>query len=166
MSSRSDPRRLSSILGLATTRLRRYMQSNQREDLDKAILHLTESILLPPSLWLEQGPMIFTAVFFLGLAFSKRLIMFNQLEDAIYATNYLGHLRDQPQAAFACPRNAVTTLLLNVLARNIVQNIEEMETLCHELLECVRIRRYPLRHTRFWTSFVQNPSMAPGSTIG
>ncbi|KAH8991526.1 CHAT domain-containing protein [Lactarius akahatsu] len=141
MSSRSDPRRLSAILGLATTRLRRYMQSNQREDLDKAILHLTESILLPPSSWLEQGPMILTALFFLGLAFSKRLMMFNQLEDAIYATNYLRHLRDQPQAAFACPRHAITTLLLNVLAlrvkleaSNIVQNIEEMATLCHELL--------------------------------
>ncbi|KAH9032343.1 CHAT domain-containing protein [Lactarius deliciosus] len=141
MSSRSDPRRLSSLLGLATTRLRRYMQSNQREDLDKAILHLTESILLPPSSWLEQGPVILTALFFLGLAFSKRLIMTNQLEDAIYATNYLRHLRDQPQAAFGCPPDAVTTLLLNVLAlrvkleaSNIVQNIEEMATLCHELL--------------------------------
>ncbi|KAH9057550.1 CHAT domain-containing protein [Lactarius vividus] len=141
MSSQSDPRRLSSILGLATMRLRRYMQSNQREDLDKAILHLTESILLPPGSWLGQGPMILAALFFLALAFVKRLIMSNQLEDAIYATNYLRHLRDQPQAAFACPRHTVTTLLLNVLAlrvkleaSNVVQNIEEMATLCYELL--------------------------------
>ncbi|KAH9032340.1 CHAT domain-containing protein [Lactarius deliciosus] len=47
MPSQSDPRRLFSLLSLATARLRRYMQSNQREDLDKTILHLTESILLP-----------------------------------------------------------------------------------------------------------------------
>ncbi|KAH8995835.1 CHAT domain-containing protein [Lactarius hatsudake] len=115
MSSRSDSRRLSSILGLATTRLRRYMQSNQREDLDQAILHLTESILLPPNSWLEQGPMILTALFFLGIAFVNRLIMSNRLEDAIYATEYLRHLRGQPQAAFACPPHAVTMLLSNVL---------------------------------------------------
>ncbi|KAH9037579.1 CHAT domain-containing protein [Lactarius hengduanensis] len=129
MSSQSDPRRLFSILGLATTRLRRYMQSNQREDLDKAILHLTESMLLPPTLFL------------LALAFVKRLSESKQPEDAIHAAKYLRHLRDQPQAAFACPRHAVATLLLYVLefqveseASNVVQNIEEMATLCHELL--------------------------------
>ncbi|KAH9010763.1 hypothetical protein EDB85DRAFT_2160829 [Lactarius pseudohatsudake] len=141
MSSQSDPRRLFAILGLATTRLRRYMQSNQREDLDKAILHLTKSILLPPSSWLEQGPTILTALFLLALAFVKRLSESQQPEDAIYAAKYLRHLRDQPQAAFACPRHAVATLLLYVLefqveseASNVVQNIEEMATLCHELL--------------------------------
>ncbi|KAI9433840.1 CHAT domain-containing protein [Lactarius indigo] len=141
MSFQSDPRRLLSILGLATTRLNRYMQSNQREDLDKAVLHLTESILLPPSLWLGQGPTILTALFLLALAFIKRLKLSNQLEDAIYATNYLRHLRDQPQAAFACPRHAVSTLLIDVLAirvkleaSNTVQNIEEVATLCPELL--------------------------------
>ncbi|KAH8995829.1 CHAT domain-containing protein [Lactarius hatsudake] len=141
MPSQSDPRRLFSLLSLATARLRRYMQSNQREDLDKTILHLTESMLLPPSSWIKQGPTILAALFLLSLAFVKRLNMSNQLEDAIYAAKYLRHLRDQPQAAFACPPHAVTTLLFDVLsfqvkleASNVVQNIEEMATLCHELL--------------------------------
>ena len=35
-----------------------HMLSNQREDLDKLILHFTKSILTPRS-WLKHGPMIF-----------------------------------------------------------------------------------------------------------
>jgi len=141
MSSQSDPHRLLAVLGLAMARLRRHMLANQREDLDKAILHFTESILLPSRSWIEHGPMILTALFLLALALVRRLIMSKQPEDAIYAAKYLRRLRDQPQAAFACPRHAVTTLLVDVLAfqveleaSNVVQNIEEMAILCHELL--------------------------------
>ena len=53
---RSDLRRLLPILSLAFMRLDRYTLSNQREDLDKAILHLTESILLLPLSRLQHDP--------------------------------------------------------------------------------------------------------------
>ncbi|KAI9452975.1 CHAT domain-containing protein [Lactarius psammicola] len=46
--SQSDPRRRSSVYNLAMIRLERHMRFNEREDLDKAILHFTESLLLAP----------------------------------------------------------------------------------------------------------------------
>ncbi|KAI9438874.1 CHAT domain-containing protein, partial [Lactarius psammicola] len=55
--SRSDPRRHLSVYLLAMLRLQRHMQSNQREDLDKAILYFTESLLLAPH-HPEIGPML------------------------------------------------------------------------------------------------------------
>ncbi len=72
MSSQSNPLRLFSVLGLAITRFQRHMLSDQREDLDKSIFHFTESILLQPRSWLEHGPMILPALFFLALALLKR----------------------------------------------------------------------------------------------
>jgi CHAT domain-containing protein len=141
MSSQSDSPRLLSLLGLAMTRLQRHTLSNQREDLDKAILHLTQSILLPPSSWLEHGPMILTALFLLALTLVRRLVSSKMPEDAIYAGKYLHYLRHQPLTAFGFPPHAVTTLLVDVLkfqvefgAGNVVQNIEEIAVLCHELL--------------------------------
>jgi CHAT domain-containing protein len=123
------------------TRLQRHALSNQREDLDKAILHLTQSILLPPSLWKEHGPMILIALFFLALALIRRLVSSKMPEDAIYAGKYLHYLRHQPLTAFGFPPHVVTTLLVDVLkfqvelgAGSVVQNIEEIAVLCHELL--------------------------------
>ncbi len=122
-------------------RLRRHELLNQREDLDKFIFHLTEGILLPPHSWLEIGPMILCALFTLAQALARRSKMSNQPEDAIYAAKYLRHLRDQPHSSFNLPRHEVTSLLVDVLAfqveleaSNVVQCIEEMAVLCHELL--------------------------------
>ena len=140
MSSQSNSRILS-VLGLAMTRLQRHTLSNQKEDLDKAILHFTESILLPPRLWLEHGPLIHSALFLLALALVKRLVVSKLPEDAISAAKYLRYLVHQPHAAFGIPRHAVITMLVDVLNHQIkltdssvVQNIEEMAVLCHELL--------------------------------
>src|SRR6266702_5166634 len=141
MSSRSDPLRPAFVLRLARERFLRNMLSNQREDLDKAVLHFTESILLAPRLWLEYGTMILKALFFLALALLARSTESKQPDDAIYAAKYPRHLRDQPHQAFGFPRHAVTTLLVHALAfqveleaGNVMENIEEMAVLCHELL--------------------------------
>ncbi|KAH8978738.1 CHAT domain-containing protein [Lactarius hatsudake] len=137
----SDPLRISYLLFLASRKLLRHTQSNQKEDLDKSIFHSIESILLAPHLWLECKSLIFPAVLILANALLARSIASNQPEDAIFATKYLRHLRDQPHATLGFPRHAVTTLLLSALAflvkledSNVVQNIEEMTVLFHELL--------------------------------
>ncbi|KAH9057541.1 CHAT domain-containing protein [Lactarius vividus] len=67
--------------------------------------------------------------------------MFNLLEDAVYAAKYLRHLRNRPHAASVSSRHQITACLVDVLAfqvvleaGNVVQCIEEMSTLSHELL--------------------------------
>ena len=141
MSSRSDPLRPASCLGLAITRLRRHRLSNQREDLEKAIFHLTESILFPSCLRSEHGSIVLQSLFFLAFALLKRSKVSSQPADAIYAAKYLRHLRDQPHQAFGFPRHRVTKSLLDALALqveskddNVIQNIGEMAVLCCELL--------------------------------
>ena len=55
---RSDPRRLQPMFSLATEQGIRYALSKQKEDLDNAIVHLTESILLSPLSRLQHDPII------------------------------------------------------------------------------------------------------------
>ncbi|KAI9433914.1 hypothetical protein H4582DRAFT_2185111 [Lactarius indigo] len=133
--------RLRSHLSLALMQLLRHMQSNQKEDLDKSIFHLTKSILLPSLSWLQYGPLIFQALSILVKALLMRLIVSKQPEDAIFAAQYLRHLRDQPHPILGFPRHEVTTLLVialefrvNLERSNAVQDIEEMTVLFHELL--------------------------------
>jgi hypothetical protein len=65
-----------------------------------------------------------------------------QPEDAICATKYLSHLRDQPHEIPSIPRYQVKASLVDALALqvelkagNVMQNIREMVVLSHELLE-------------------------------
>ncbi|KAH9057542.1 CHAT domain-containing protein [Lactarius vividus] len=137
--SRSDPLRPAILFDLAAKQLERYVLSSQKEDLDNSILHLTESTLLQPRSWLQRGPYILAALFLLASALLKRSKLSNQPEDATYAAKYLRYLRDRPHEA--CPRHAVTTLLVDALAFqveletcDVMQKIDEMAALCHELL--------------------------------
>ena len=141
MLSHSDPLRPALALQLAIKRLRRYMLSKQKEDLDKSIVQFTESILFPPCLWLVRGAGIHDALYLLSLAVVQRSTVTKLSEDAVYATKYLRHLRSQPHAALGLTRHAVTKLLVDALdtrvdleAGNVMQNIGEMATLCLELL--------------------------------
>ena len=117
------------------------MLSNQKDDLDKAIIHFTKSILLPPHSWLRHGPLILRALLFLAHALVKRSILSNQPEDTIYAAKYLRHLRERPHQRFGIPRREVTELLVEALAfqvkseaGNAMEGIREMSVLCQELL--------------------------------
>ncbi|KAI9454293.1 hypothetical protein BJY52DRAFT_1225163 [Lactarius psammicola] len=139
--SRSDPCRRSSVRFLGMLRFLRHMRSNQRDDLDKAILHFTESLLLPPRSWLEYGRVVPTSLFHLAWALLERSKVCYQPEDAIYAAKYLRHLRDQPHPPFSVLRREVTTTLVHALALqveleagNVMQSIDEMAILCRELL--------------------------------
>ncbi|KAH9032345.1 CHAT domain-containing protein [Lactarius deliciosus] len=140
-SSRSDPLRLLYVLSLALGRCKRYALSNQSEDRDKSIIHLTESILFQPRFWLKLGPSILNSFFTLARALVQRSAASSQPEDAIYAAKYLRHLRDQPHAVPGFPRQTITTSLVDALAyqlkfgaNNLMQCIDEMAVLCHELL--------------------------------
>ena len=140
-SSQSHPARPLVVVILAMMRHRRHELSNEWEDLDKAILHLTESLLLPSISWLQRGPFILFTLFFLAKSLSTRSRVSNQPEDAIYATKYLTYLRDQPVEIPLIPRYKVTALLIEELALqveleagNVMQNIREMAVLSRELL--------------------------------
>jgi hypothetical protein len=139
---RSDPLRPLFVCGIALEQVRRYELSNQREDLDEAIVNFTESILLSPLSWLQHGSIILAALFPLASALFLRSTVSKQPEDAICATKYLSHLRDQPHEIPSIPRYLVTALLVKALALqveleagNVMQNIREMAVLSRELLE-------------------------------
>ncbi|KAF8265306.1 hypothetical protein EI94DRAFT_1804547 [Lactarius quietus] len=138
---RSHPNRLTLVYDLASARLRRYILSDQKEDLDKAIVHLTESILSSPRSWIGHGPGILQALFLLAFALVKRSRVYRMPEDAIHAARYLRCLRDQRHQAFGSPRHQVTGLLVDALAiqmesgaGNVMDNIGEMADLCREIL--------------------------------
>ena len=141
MFPRFDPRRHEDVLSLGAQRFLRYTPSNQREDLDKALVHLTESILLSPPFWLQRGPDILAALFLLASALFLRSKVSKQPEEAISATKYFFHLRDQPQEILGTSRHRVTASVVEALALqvmleagNVMQNIWTMAVLCHELL--------------------------------
>jgi len=141
MSPRSNPRRHKCVLSLALMRERRHILSDQREDLDKAIVYFTESILLLPFSYLRHGPIFLGVLFFLSRALVSRSTVSNHPEDAIYAAKYLFHLRDHPHECPASPRCQVTRLLLDALglqvklgAGNKMQSIRELAVLSRELL--------------------------------
>ena len=130
------------MYSLASKRHFRYRQLNQREDLDKEILHLTELILLSPLSLLQGGKKILVALFHLAYALFLRSNLSKQPEDAICATKYLSHLRDQPHEIPRIPRHKVTALLVDALALqaeweagDVMKNIREMVVLSRELLE-------------------------------
>jgi CHAT domain-containing protein len=141
MFPRSDPRRLRSMVSLASLRGCRYRLSNETEDIDKGIVHHTESILLPPPSWLQHGPLILRILFGLSISLALRSNVTKQPEDAITATKFLFHLRHQPHEIPTIPRHKVTESLVKTLAwqveleaGNVMQNIREIAILSRELL--------------------------------
>ena len=122
-------------------RHRRHKLSNQREDLDKEIIYLTESTLLPPISWLQYGPRILHTLFLLADSLVMRSRVSKRPDDVIYATKYLTYLRDQPVAIPLLPRYEVAASLVGALALqvkleagNVMQNIREMAVHSRKLL--------------------------------
>jgi hypothetical protein len=129
------------MVSLALQRISRHKLSNQREDLDKAIVLFTESILIPPLSWLQHGPIILKVFLALATSLLARSDVSKQPEDAICATKYFFHLRDQPHEIPGTPRHPVTGLLVEALCLqvelkvgNVMQNIREIAVLSRELL--------------------------------
>ncbi|KAI9441135.1 CHAT domain-containing protein, partial [Lactarius psammicola] len=84
ISSLSHPRRLYHLFKLATARVERYTLSNDKDDLDRSILHLTEVVLLQPFSYPPiPVPNVLEALFFLALALLWRSIELKKPEDKI-----------------------------------------------------------------------------------
>ena len=121
--------------------LDRYDLSNEVDDLNKSIFHLTELTLFPPHSWLEHGPAILEVLLLLASALYKRSEASGEPHDAIFAAKCLRYLLGQQRDTFGeVPRRLVTTMLVDALAFQVkskagdaMQNIGEMTALCREL---------------------------------
>ena len=78
---------LTDALGLL--RILRFLQSNQKEDLDKSIIYLTESILFPSWPWQVHGTKILRTLYFLALVLVKHSKVNKLPEGAIHAATYI-----------------------------------------------------------------------------
>ncbi|KAI0255206.1 CHAT domain-containing protein [Lactifluus subvellereus] len=120
--------------------MRRYKLSDAKEDLDNSIIHCTEAIGLPLP-WPEPGPSPLQFSLWLVDALICCSRKFKQPDDTKDCIERLRNLRDQPLDAFDVTRDQVTSSLVEVLgiqveleSGNVMQDIEEMAILCHELL--------------------------------
>jgi hypothetical protein len=110
------------------------------EDIDGAIVHLTESILPLPLSLLQRGPFTLDALYCLATALLSRSEVTKQSEDVVVATKLLFYLRDQPQEIPSISRHRATELLIGSLALqvdleagNVMQSIREIAILSREL---------------------------------
>jgi CHAT domain-containing protein len=142
-SSPSNPLHPALLSALAMLRSQRYVLSDDERDLDTSILLSTYAILLPSffSTVKKDGPNPISTFYSLTILFFLRSHSASQPNDVESCLRYLRYLRDQSLEAFGVIRNDVTASLVDVLAfpqdtelGNAMQGVEEMSTLCHELL--------------------------------
>ena len=122
----------------------RYKLSQEKQDLDKCIVHCTEAIFLPPISW--DGSYlnnVFQLLFHIASALLELSEEFEQPDGVKYSIEYLRYLRGLPLDPSDLHRNLVTTSLIRALAiqvsldagdMNMTRNIKEMVDLCRELL--------------------------------
>ena len=140
-SPRHHPARPICAFYLALELFNRYHLLKQKDDLDKAILYLTDSLLSSPVSWLAHGSKIAEALLFLARSLSMRSTVSKEPEDVIYAAKYLHFLRHSAYTLFADQRQEVTAWLVRALAfqmklkaSDVVQTVEAMIALTQELL--------------------------------
>ncbi|KAH9046329.1 CHAT domain-containing protein [Lactarius deliciosus] len=138
---RSDYTHIVGLHVLTISRFARYELLQEKEDLDKSIVHCTEAIFLTS---VHRASLYFNAIQLLfHLAFAL-LCRFNESErpkDVKSSLEYLWYLRGLPLESFDIPRNIVTKSLIEALVAkvklddgDVTQDINEMVTLCRELL--------------------------------
>ncbi|KAH9025115.1 CHAT domain-containing protein [Lactarius pseudohatsudake] len=143
---RSDYPHVAGLHVLTISRFARYELLQEMEDLDKSIVHCTEAIFLPS---LYRAGLYFNAIqllFHLAFALLRRFNESKRPEDVKSSLKYLLYLRGLPLESFDIPRNIVTKSLIEALAAkvklddgDVTQNINEMVTLCRELLAASNI---------------------------
>ncbi|KAH8980396.1 CHAT domain-containing protein [Lactarius hatsudake] len=136
---RSHSEHIIGVYNLAMARFERYTLSQQKEDLDKSILHFTETILLPPGSRDGHSLNTVKCLFYLASALLSRSEKSEQPEDVKYSIEYLRYLRGLPLDSSDLPRHTVTTTLfralliqVNLEAGDGTQNVNEMIDLCYE----------------------------------
>ncbi len=114
---RSHFAHITGVYALSMARFERYMRSQQKEDLDKCIVHCTDAIFLPTvcqaGLSLNN---IVQLLFHLAFVLLHRSEKFKQPHDIKYSIEYLRYLQGLPLDSFDVPRNIVTTSLIRALA--------------------------------------------------
>ena len=162
---RSHPMYNSAVHTLAKARFLRYTTySHKKEDLDKSILHYTESILLPnlpppPPIFggiPSPKPNIIETLFRLAIALLERSDEFEQPDGIKYVMEYLRYIRGFPLDSFDVPRTVVTTSLIQALGAQIewgagdwTREIKEMVVLCNELLTSNQPKDVPTAAVRY-----------------
>ena len=138
---RSDRSHADCIDVLSKARFLRFKRLEQKEDLDKSILHITEANFLPTFLNIGPSYHIVKLLSFLAQALLQRSRVFDQPEDLKYSIQYLQHLHKLPLESFGMPMKVVTIRLTQALADQVrmeaghgTQNIAEIVVLCRELL--------------------------------
>ncbi|KAN0136094.1 CHAT domain containing protein [Lactarius tabidus] len=146
---RHDPERRLWLLRLAIARAQRYGLSDQMEDLDKHVLHASESILIPPWDGHHEG----LALFHIACALLHRSERFQRVEDVKYSIQYLLYLRNTKLPIETCGLSRITVMefLVPALATYIeieagdeTQIIEAMIGFCNELLASEISENYPV----------------------
>jgi len=138
---RSDPLTLSLVVALACSYNNRYVRSDRKEDLDKAIFHFTQAIFVPRPSWYIDGPNIVQMFFLLATVLLQRSYNFDQPSDAQYCAEYFRYLQSQPLESFDIPCSQVRASLVAALASQVnvgigdpVRHMDEMTDHCRELL--------------------------------
>ena len=141
--------------------LKRYALLNQRDDIDKAILYFTDSLLSPTLSWLAHGPKVVVAFRLLALSLGRRSEVSKEPEDVISAAKYLRFLRDSAYTPLAVQRQHVTACLVETLAfqivltaSDVVQTLEEMTVLTQQLLTSDPSSDHSTRASTFFTRAV------------
>ena len=120
----------------------RYQLSQEKEDLDKSIVHTAEAIFLQPVS--RDGPLpnnVFQLLFHLAFALIERSDEFEEHEGLKYSIEYLRYLLRFPFDYFDVPRTVMTTSLIRALGNQVIlcagngtRDIKEMLDLGRQLL--------------------------------
>ncbi|KAN0134178.1 hypothetical protein V8E53_007950 [Lactarius tabidus] len=139
---RSHPGHIHCVYNQAELRWARYRLSQEKEDLDKSIVHSTEAILLPPVS--RDGNLlsnVFELFFHLAFALIERSEEFEQSEGIQHSIEYLRYLRRFRLDSTTVTRPVVTTSLIRALNIQVIldsgngaRDIKEMVLLCNEIL--------------------------------
>ena len=138
-SPRSHPKRRIYLRQLMGLRTQRRQFSNQESDLDKAITHSTEAVLLPPT---HETVLEF---YHLAILLLSRYIDYNQPADIKYSVKYLRFLRknfhsleafDVPHTSGDFPSRFLCALAHNffLIPRDMKRDFEEMVALIPEFV--------------------------------
>ncbi|KAN0128213.1 CHAT domain containing protein [Lactarius tabidus] len=117
----------------------RFLLLQQKEDLDKSIVHGTEAILLSPAHQVGLSVNVVQLLFRLAHTLLFRAMMFRHPEDAKSSIKYFQYLQGLPLHSFGVPRNDVVrslTLALQIGSETdgTQNHVETMVAHCRKLL--------------------------------
>jgi CHAT domain-containing protein/tetratricopeptide (TPR) repeat protein len=165
--SRTDPIRRALLLGLSGLRSQHKAFSRQKSDLDKAITHLTEAVLLLP----HQDVQCTVIMFFeLATALLSRYSHYRRPGDLKSAVKYLRFLQIDFHSleAFVIPRTTsdFPSALFHALAYNLVltpgemvQDLEEMMALIPKLITADILTYHPKQGIKAFSEVITEIDM-------